>query len=653
MKKNLLIFTLIMPFMAFSQTPDANTFGNYTAGGAEKIKLNQNQATDFHTFDSMVQAKPVTPRNVTEKRGLITYSFIKVGSTYYDLQTNASMGRRIHVYPDGKVSLVWSTSADIAYTKRGTGYNHYNLTNWLTVANPTPRLETIRLGWPSIGVNGTKEWVMAHDAENGGFVISNNTGIGSTSWSNGAAVLDQVGRRPIWGRTVNSGNYFHCIASYADSGKAGEPRAPKINGVFAPMTYSRSTDGGQTWDIQHSLLPGYDDTRFNQGGGDQYAIDVKDSVVAIVTGGLLKDVMLWKSTNNGLTFTRTIIDSFKYAPYNAKILMSDTPNVCDGSLEVLIDNHGKIHAFWGTTRVLDDDTTDESYSFFPGTSLLSYWNEYSQTQTFIAGGNQFDRNKNGTLDVSGGNTSALENDIVPQRLKNAGVSGVARLGNTALLHMPSAGIDANGAIFVTFSFPLEEDVDANNVNLRDIMLVHSTDSGANWSVPQDATQMQGFEEEFASVGRLVDNFVHIVFQRDGLAGNNLQNNSAVDNNHPAGINEIMYAAIPVSKILDGSINTTGVERFDANKEVFVVSQNFPNPFSNTSEVLIWLNTTTDVTIEITNISGQVISTQSYSDLGAGNHALTLNGDNLSSGVYFYTVKTGTNSVTRKMIVGNN
>ncbi|MEZ4804596.1 MAG: sialidase family protein [Bacteroidia bacterium] len=111
---------------------------------------------------------------------------------------------------------------------------------------------------------------------------------------------------------------------------------------------------------------------------------------------------------------------------------------------------------------------------------------------FIAGGLQFDRDGSGTITISAGNTATLENGLVPQALKNNGISSVARLGNTSLLHMPSAGIDANGNIFVTFSYPLEQDLDPNNVNLRDIMIVHSTDGGNTWADPQDITQIRGF-----------------------------------------------------------------------------------------------------------------------------------------------------------------
>ncbi len=650
MKKNLLFATLVLPFLAMGQGPkNAEKFGNSTVGGPQKVSSSAT-TVDVTSTDA---GKGTAAVNNT-KRGLITYNFIKVGSTYYDLQTNASIGRRVLLLPDGTVSVAWTTSEDEAYTKRGTGYNHFDGTSWLTVGNPTKRLEAARIGWPSIGVNGNKEWVMGHDAANGGFLLSTNSAIGSSTWTAGSSnVLQQNQRRPIWGRVANSGNYFHAICSYSDSSAPGDPRAPQINGVFAPMTYSRSTDGGVTWDIQHILLPGYDSSRINSGGGDEYAIDVRDSIVAIVTGDQLKDVTLWKSTDNGATFTRTIVDTFKYAPYNSKKLMLDTPRVCDGSVEVIIDKNGYSHVFWGVSRILDEDTTDESYSFFPGTALLAYWKEETNSSQFIAGGGQFDRNQNGTLDVSAGNTATLSGGVVPAALKNQGISSVARLGNTSLLHCPSASTDDNGNIFVSFSFPLEQDVDANNVNLRDVMIVHSTDNGDNWAAPQDVTQTIGFEEEFGALAKKANGFVHMIFQMDQTAGTNLQNNSTADNNHPTAINDIMYAAIPVSKILDGSIETlwnASVEQYDANKEVFVVSQNYPNPFSNNSDVLIWLNSGSDVSIEISNVSGQVISTQSYKELGAGNHNLSINGEGLSAGIYFYTVKTATHSVTRKMTI---
>lgn len=651
MKKNILLASLVLPICLFAQKKAVNvqqSSANNTPVliGKEKIvETNLNDSTTFSKATKYV-------KYLSSKRGSLGFNFVKIGNTTYDLQTNASMGRRIIVLPNGNISAVWTTSTERSTTfmDRGTGYNFYNGTDWAisNITSATPRIENIRTGWPSIGISGApaSEWVMGHNSTLGGFTKSNSSAVGSQSWTTGSSVmLSQTNRRPIWGRVMNNGNIFHLICNYADSGAVGEKRAPTIKGIFAPFTYSRSIDGGNTWGIQHMLLPGYDSSRYTAGGGDQYSIDVRDSIVAIVSGDIHEDVALWKSTDNGLTFTKIIMDTFHYAPWRDTTVFRnrEQPFVCDGSLDVLIDNNGKVHAFWGVTRVIKNNRSADSSFFVPGTSLMGYWNENTKKREFIAGGSQFP--------FADGDTSyQVEIGTTQARAGNstAGAFLGARLGNTALLHMPSAGIDASGNIFVSFSLPVAGDIDADLCNFRDIMMVHSTDGGITWANPVNVTKREQSEEEFACVARTVNGFVHFIFQSDDITGTNLQNDREIAGNG----NDILYGAIPVSKILDGSIGngSLAVEKFNANKEILIVSQNQPNPFSNNTNVMVWLDETSNVNTVITNISGQIVSTQVHGELGMGNHNLNIKADGLAAGVYFYTVKTDTHSVTQKMIV---
>jgi hypothetical protein len=48
--------------------------------------------------------------------------------------------------------------------------------------------------------------------------------------------------------------------------------------------------------------------------------------------------------------------------------------------------------------------------------------------------------------------------------------------------------------------------------------------------------------------------------------------------------------------------------------------------------------------------GQKVYDYNAGIVGSGVHKLTIDGSNLQSGVFFYTVKADENSVTRKMIV---
>ncbi|MCK5839514.1 MAG: T9SS type A sorting domain-containing protein, partial [Bacteroidales bacterium] len=81
-----------------------------------------------------------------------------------------------------------------------------------------------------------------------------------------------------------------------------------------------------------------------------------------------------------------------------------------------------------------------------------------------------------------------------------------------------------------------------------------------------------------------------------------------------------------------------------------VSQNYPNPFNGTSVVTVELTESSNLSIEVFNLMGQKVYGYNAGIVGSGVHNLTIDGTNLQSGVFFYTVKADETSVTRKMIV---
>ena len=83
---------------------------------------------------------------------------------------------------------------------------------------------------------------------------------------------------------------------------------------------------------------------------------------------------------------------------------------------------------------------------------------------------------------------------------------------------------------------------------------------------------------------------------------------------------------------------------------FTVSANYPNPFSGKTSFDINLVKASDVSVEVTNLLGSVISMNKYTNLGSGFHTLSIDGNKLSPGVYFYTVKAGNEIVTKKMSI---
>jgi hypothetical protein len=598
------------------------------------------------------QGKPVQHQGPKLSKKAKNYDFIQLGRTFYDLQTNASVGKRIVLHDDGTMSAVWTTSPNdnAGWPDRGTGYNYNDGSSWSPVVNA--RSETSRTGWPSIGVLGDgSEYTLAHISSDGGFILATNDAKGSTNWTSSNPVLQQFDRVPIWNRSASNGDTIHLVCNYFANTDQGIP-VVTLAGVPSPTVYSRSTDGGQTWDIQHQILPGYDSTRWVAGGGDNYAIDVKGSTVAICIGGIGRDVAIWKSTDGGNSFTHMYADSFEFAPWDGKQLVpfdeqtgEGRVETNDGTVEVLIDNDGMVHAWWGLTLVADNDTTEgagDGYSFWPVTGAIVHWKEGDGNYALC--GENIDMNADQSLNITRETFSSLTNDNLP-----SGVGYAARYGNNSVLHGPSAGIDADGNLFLTYSAAIEETYHAYGANFRDILVVYSSDNGATWSAPQNITQEREAECTFGSVARMVDDNVHLLFQMDETPGTNLQNNGNTGL-HPNFENNIYYVAIPKSQIINNEIgqNTLFTEDLPKASEVFVISQNYPNPFGSQTEVTIYLNTGTELSLTLTNAMGQEVKSQDLGYKNAGNHAITIDGSDLAEGFYFYTLSTGEHKVTRKM-----
>ena len=81
-----------------------------------------------------------------------------------------------------------------------------------------------------------------------------------------------------------------------------------------------------------------------------------------------------------------------------------------------------------------------------------------------------------------------------------------------------------------------------------------------------------------------------------------------------------------------------------------LDQNYPNPFINTTEIAYELAASSDVIIELMDLTGRTVLRIDEGLKTAGKQTATLNADDLESGVYFYTLTAGKYSETKKMVV---
>ncbi len=83
---------------------------------------------------------------------------------------------------------------------------------------------------------------------------------------------------------------------------------------------------------------------------------------------------------------------------------------------------------------------------------------------------------------------------------------------------------------------------------------------------------------------------------------------------------------------------------------FVLEQNYPNPFNPSTEIKFSIPKASNVKLIVADILGREVATLVNDNLNAGNYSINFNAQNISSGVYFYTLITDNFKQSRKMIL---
>lgn len=552
-----------------------------------------------------------------------------VGTTNFDRQTNSSVYRRIMVYPDSTVSVLWQTSSDgngTGFLARGSGYNHFDGSTWGPVTNT--RIEPFRAGYPNLDYNGTTEIIMSHRVDTGGkssgLIYNTNGAVGSTTWTSQLVLGEASTSTPtvLWPRTAVAGNYMHVIANYTGTSST-QPDTVKKAGVTNPTVYSRYNFTTSTWEEQNITLPNYDSTRFFDGGADGYAIDARDSIVVILMGGTTQDVMLWKSTDNGNTWDTTMILAFPIPAFNDQDLILDTPAVCDGSLSVRLDENGMAHCYWGRLRVLNTTANDNSFSVFLGTNSIDYWYE-GRPDSIVGIAGAPDANGNGQLDIQSPDDRT-------------------RYGNAGVATMPYGMIAPNGDLYVIYSALAEDDVDPQGANFRDVYVVFSKDNGATWSNILNLTSVGGFnKEQMFGSGTIANGRLQMTYMESDAIGFF----SSTTNANKTGPFNILHYYIDLADI--DSFQVTGLPNGNKN-ELFTLNQNFPNPFNYSTSIPVNLTKTSDVTVSVMDMFGKLVYTKTYTNTPAGASDLEVVTGDLSAGFYIYNVEAGGYKLSGKML----
>ena len=83
---------------------------------------------------------------------------------------------------------------------------------------------------------------------------------------------------------------------------------------------------------------------------------------------------------------------------------------------------------------------------------------------------------------------------------------------------------------------------------------------------------------------------------------------------------------------------------------YFLSQNYPNPFNPSTTISFSIPSQEKVKLQVFNALGQEVALLLDKEISAGSYNYTFDASGLTSGIYFYTLSTGTNSITKKMIL---
>jgi len=99
-----------------------------------------------------------------------------------------------------------------------------------------------------------------------------------------------------------------------------------------------------------------------------------------------------------------------------------------------------------------------------------------------------------------------------------------------------------------------------------------------------------------------------------------------------------------------NFSLTGIDGLTFAPFTFELQQNYPNPFNPVTTIQFQVPQTARTTLTLYDILGRNVTTLLDQDISAGKHMISWDSSNVSSGVYFYRLTSGSYTDTKKMIV---
>ncbi len=545
------------------------------------------------------------------------------------------MPKMLHNHGDGRFSTIWHTGITPPdFPDRGTGFNHYDGTNWGPVSSA--RIEgDKRTGFPAFTVLGNGLQVsMAHHLVDDTYEIRVYSKMpADTDWSE-SVVPSAVPGGMVWPMHAaggTGGNSIHLIAVTLATDFGGQI----YEGLNQHLLYYRSQDGGATWDINDQIIEGCDSTYYDIIEAETYSIDANGNTIAIAVFQIWGDIILLKSTDNGETWTRTVVNDFPLDKYviNSGYTEDDIPldilapgtlaiGTTDGSGTVVVDHNNMVHLFYGNLYVEDSNLTNTNTEYYPNTSGLKYWNESMPENTSVLIADLQDFDGSGGIEI--------------------GDQAFGEYGG-AMTSRPSAGIDDDNRLFVCYENIREDYFHEDDAqHFRHLFITSSDDNGASWSEPVDLLDntcefSSLIESVYPSMAKKVDEFIHFTYISDFRPGL-----GAWTEEDPVDEAKVVFASVDKNSFQP-------VATYDVGQTSGHSLTAFPNPAGERVTLQLKLTQNSQVQVELTDQLGRSVYFKDFDRQSAGLFITSVNVNDLPTGVYFVNVHFDNGTISQKII----
>jgi len=203
----------------------------------------------------------------------------------------------------------------------------------------------------------------------------------------------------------------------------------------------------------------------------------------------------------------------------------------------------------------------------------------------------------------------------------------------------NAGIGAGSS--VVGALPVELTTFTATATIQNIQL--------NWATATEVNNY-GFEIErkVSSKQLAVGNWQKIGFVEGHGNSNSPKEYSFVDESVFPGLYQYRLKQIDT----DGSFEFSEIieVQFGVVPTEYVLAQNYPNPFNPSTVISYSIPTTSNVSLKVFDVLGNLITTLVNQNQEAGNYKINFNARELSNGVYFYKIRASGFIAIKKMLL---